>query len=186
LRNGISIFTLLFSNMAKLTDLSNELLFHIASFLMTGEDSQSLSNLCITSHRLLAIAQPALYTNVHIAELAEDPLKLMTRFLLTISECPNLAKATQELSFINDHCIRYDKLDSQDGTCPAASIYARPSRTRLPIFEELLAAAILSRLPNLKHICYTAELGASYPLLRHNHELQRDTGALAKLETFHL
>jgi hypothetical protein len=168
--------------MARFTDLSNELLFLIASFLTTGEDSQSLSYLCLTSHRLLAIAQPALYTNVQIAEWPQDPLKLMAKFLLTLFERPDLAKVTEKLSFINEHCVQYGRLNGRNED----ALYTHLTKEELQLFEKPLAVALLSRLPNLKHLCYTAELGSSYSLLRHIHDLQRDTCALSKLETFHL
>lgn len=162
--------------------LSNELLFLIAFSPTTGGDSQSISCLCLTSHRLLAIAQPALYTNIQIASLPQDPLKLMTKLLLTLLEPPDLAKATQKLSCINDYCVQYGRLNSRNED----ALYPYLTKEEFQLFEKSLAVALLSRLPNLKHLCYTAELGSSYPLLRHICDLQRDTCALSKLETFHL
>ncbi|KAF2182371.1 hypothetical protein K469DRAFT_636697 [Zopfia rhizophila CBS 207.26] len=96
--------------MAKLADLSNELLLNIVSYLATGDDIdvKTLLNLCRTSRLLLDIAQPALYTCVRIAEPAADPLKPLKIFLRTLMERPSLTKATQELALINDRGIRYE------------------------------------------------------------------------------
>jgi len=175
--------------MAGLTDLSNELLVIIASFLAARKDSLALSKLCLTSHRLLAIAQPALYSSVRLSNPPEEPLRPMKSFLLTVLSQPELAKATQELSFINDNHLHYEwpiRLDESYAIGLFAAIskadYDATSRNdRSP-----LVVALLSRLPNLKHICYTAEVPLPYILLNATFEMQEEIGILSRLESFHL
>ena len=96
--------------MAKLVDLSNELLLIIISYLAMGDDidSKTLFNLCLASRMFLDVAQPALYTCVRIAEPAPDPLKPLKGFLRTLLERPSLTKSTQKLALINDRGILYE------------------------------------------------------------------------------
>ncbi|EOA81726.1 uncharacterized protein SETTUDRAFT_99548 [Exserohilum turcica Et28A] len=93
--------------MAKITDLSNELLINITSYLSTGDEYavKTLLYLCRTSRVLLGVAQPALYTSVRIVESTTDPLIHLKLFLRTVIECPSLAQKTKELALFNDHGI---------------------------------------------------------------------------------
>ena len=62
--------------MARITDLSNEVLLTIVLYLTTGDvaDVRALLQLCRTSHLLFAVAQPALYAHVRIPEPVSEPL----------------------------------------------------------------------------------------------------------------
>ncbi|EUC30758.1 hypothetical protein COCCADRAFT_103024 [Bipolaris zeicola 26-R-13] len=90
--------------MARITDLSNEILLDIISYLTTSDDSnvRTLSHLCRTSRSLCGVAQPALYSCVRIVESATDPLLHLKLFLWTLIECPSLAQKTKEFALYND------------------------------------------------------------------------------------
>jgi hypothetical protein len=177
--------------MAKLVDLSNELLLIIVSYLVTGDDidNKTLLNLCRTSRVFLDIAQPALYTCVWIAEPTPDPLKPLKVFLRTLLERPSLTKSTRKLALINDRGIRYEWPGLQHDSyfiglsslIGGHSFEIEPDLCYYP-----LAAEVLARLPNLQHIRFTAEIEPPRSLLERVHQLQAETSILSKLKTFHL
>jgi len=177
--------------MANLADLSNELLLIIVSYLTTGDDIdiQALFNLCRTSQRLLAIARPALYTCVRIAEPASDPLRSLEIFLRTLLERPDLTKATRELAVINDLGIPYEWPALQHDPYVmdlSFLISGHPNEIEPELCYRPLAMEVLSRLPNLQHLQVTAEIEPPYSLLQHMHQLQADSSILSKLKMFHL
>jgi hypothetical protein len=180
-----------FEAMAKLVDLSNELLLIIVSYLATGDDvdSTALFNLCLTSRALLIVARPALYTCVRLAEPAPDPLKSLKVFLKTILAHPSLAKETQTLALINDRGIRYEWPALQKDPHfidLSSSIGGHPSEIEPDLCYYPLAVEVLTRLPNLQHIRFTAEIESPHSLLERMHELQAQTSVFSKLKTFHL
>jgi hypothetical protein len=177
--------------MAKLADLSNELLFIVVSFLTTGTDIdiQALYNLCRTSRGLLGVARPALYSCVSITEPFGDPLKPLKIFLRTMLEHPELSKATEELALINDRAIRYEwpaLQDDSDFMDLSARIGGYPSEVDPELCHRPLAVEVLARLPNLQHLHFTANIEAPRSLLQHIHRLQEESSILSKLKTFHL
>jgi hypothetical protein len=180
-----------FEAMAKLVDLSNELLLIIVSYLATGDDvdSTALFNLCLTSRAFLIVARPALYTCVRLAEPAPDPLKSLKVFLKTILAHPSLAKETQTLALINDRGIRYEwpalQKDPQFIDL-SSSIGGHPSEIEPDLCYYPLAVEVLTRLPNLQHIRFAAEIESPHSLLERMHELQAQTSVFSKLKTFHL
>jgi hypothetical protein len=177
--------------MAKLVDLSNELLLIIVSYLATGDDidTKTLFNLCRTSRVFLDIAQPALYTCVRIAEPTPDPLKPLKIFLQTLLERPSLAKSTQKLALINDRGIRYEWPVLQNDPYfmgLSSLIGSRSSEIEPDLCYYPLASEVLARLPNLQHLRFTAEIEPPRSLLERIHQLQAETSILSKLKTFHL
>ncbi|KAI4608555.1 hypothetical protein J4E83_008991 [Alternaria metachromatica] len=86
--------------MAKLTDLSNELLYSIVAHLATGRcsDVRALWQLCKTSRALAAVAQPALYTCVVLGQSMPETMRSLELFLRTCVERPKLGKKTRSLT----------------------------------------------------------------------------------------
>jgi hypothetical protein len=177
--------------MAKLVDLSTELLLIIVSYLATGNDidTAALLNLCCTSRVLLDIALPALYSCVRIPETTPDPLKSLKCFIQTILQRPELAKATQELALLNDRGIRYEWPALQDDPYfmeISSLVCGHPREIEPELCYGPLAVEALARLPNLRHIRFTAEIEPPRALLERVHRLQSESGILSKLKTFHL
>jgi hypothetical protein len=180
-----------FVSMVKLVDLPNELLLNVASWLMTTDpaDIRSLYSLCRASRALLKILLPALYTCVRISETPSDPLKFMKCFLRTILQHPELAKETQTLALTNDRGIRYEwPFLQQDPFFMDLSflIHGHAGEIEPELCYCPLAAEVLTRLPNLQHIHFTAEIEPPRALLERVHQLQSETSILSKLKTFHL
>lgn len=177
--------------MAKITDLSNELLINITSYLSTGDEYavKTLLYLCRTSRVLLGVAQPALYTSVRIVESTTDPLIHLKLFLRTVIECPSLAQKTKELALFNDHGVRYD-WPALEHDAVFMELSALIGGHSFEIEPELcyypLAVQILARLPNLRHLHLTTQIEAPRSLMQRMHEMQADLSILSKLKTFHL
>lgn len=178
--------------MAKLSDLSNELLLCIVAYLTTGgaSDVQALLRLCRTSRALAAVAQPALYTCVQIAEPKTDPLRTLKLFLTTSIERPELAKKTRELILFNDRGIRYKWPDlGRDDTFMrlSALIGGHDGEIEPELCYKPLALYVFARLPNLQHVHLKAQVEHPHALLKQMHEMRAaDTSFLAELKTFHL
>ncbi|KAF2831237.1 hypothetical protein CC86DRAFT_463177 [Ophiobolus disseminans] len=177
--------------MANLTDLSNELLLIIASYLTTGTvvDTQALSNLCLTTRGLLSIAQPALYTCIEIREPPGDPLKPLKSFLKTLLGRPELGEAAQELALTNDRAIRYEWPALQHDPYfmdISEAVGGHPHEIEPELCYHPLAVEVLARLPNLRSLRFTANIEAPRSLLQYTHQLQADSNILSKLKTFQL
>lgn len=191
--NTISIiYTLHFlRTMARITDLSNEILLDIISYLTTSDDSnvRTLSHLCRTSRSLCGVAQPALYSCVRIVESATDPLLHLKLFLWTLIECPSLAQKTKEFALYNDRGLRYEwPALEQDAVFMelSALIGGHSSEIEPELFYYPLAVQVLARLPNLQHIHFTAQIEAPRALMHRIYEMQVDLLIFSKLKTFHL
>jgi len=178
--------------MAKLTDLSNELLYSIVAHLETGRwsDVRALWQLCKTSRALAAVAQPALYTCVVLGQSMPETMRSLELFLRTCVERPKLAKKTRSLT------LHYHR--------PAP--YQGPDLMRRPTFDKLLALfetqnldsersmlyqtlvlCTLLCLPNLRHLRMDTHNLPPRGLLQGMHAMRASSDAfLAKLETFHL
>jgi len=177
--------------MARITDLSNELLLNITFYLSTsdGSDVRTLLYLCYTSRLLFGVAQPALYTCVRIVESATDPLVHLKLFLRTLIEFPSLAQKTKELALFNDRTVRYEwpalKHDAVFMKL-SALIGGHPSEIEPELCYHPLAVQVLARLPNLQHLHFTAQIEAPRSLMHRIYEMQADLSILSKLNTFHL
>lgn len=177
--------------MAKLADLSNEIILHVVSYLTTGNepDVEALFHLCRTSHRLFDIAQPALYTCVKLVEPAAEPLGPLKKFLRTVIERPSLAGETQQLALFNDRGVRYE-WPSLGNDVIFMELSALIGGHSAEIEPELcyypLALEVLARLPNLQHLFLTAQIEHPHSLLQRVHNLQAELSVLSKLKTFHL
>lgn len=177
--------------MAELKDLSNELLLLVVSCLTTGDkaDVQALLNVCLTSQRLCDIAQPALYTCARIPSSEPDPLKQLKIFLLSILQYPDLAEAPRELALNNDFGIGYEWPALQQDPYfmdLSASVVGHPNEIDPELCYRPLAIEALSRLPNLEHLHFTADIEPPYSLLQNMHRSQAEDSILSKLKTFHL
>jgi hypothetical protein len=177
--------------MARITDLSNELLFNVVFYLSTGyrSDVKTLFHLCQTSRMLFEVAQPALYTCVRIIESAADPLAHLKLFLRTLIQCPSLAKKTKELALINDFPVCYE-WPALEHDVVFMELSALIGGHNFGIVPELcyypLDVQVLARLPNLEHFHYTAQIEAPRSLMHCMHEMQANFSILSKLKTFHL
>ncbi|KAH9882990.1 hypothetical protein J1614_000356 [Plenodomus biglobosus] len=177
--------------MARITDLSNELLLGITFYISTsdGSDVRALLHLCQTSRLLFGVAQPALYTCVRIVESATDPLLHLKLFLRTLIECPSLAQKIKELALLNDRGVRYEwpalKHDAVFMEL-SALIGGHPSEIEPELCYYPLAVQVLARLPNLQHLHFTAQIEAPRSLMHRLYEMQADLSILSKLKTFHL
>lgn len=177
--------------MAKITDLSNELLLNIVSYLTTGDasDVKALLHLCRTSHQLFAAAQPALYTHVPIAEPISELLAPLKLFLRTLLEHPSLARKTQDLTLSNDLGVRYE-WPTLGHDAVFMEISALIGGFSGEIEPELcyypFAVHILARLPNLQHLHLTAKIEAPSSLVQRLHEMRKNTAFLSRLKTFDL
>jgi hypothetical protein len=181
--------------MVKLIDLPNELLLNITSCLTTGHeiDIKTLYSLCRTSRAFLKIALPALYVCVRIVETTNDPLQSLKCFLRTILQYPELAKKTQRLALADNRGIRYKGpalhwhtpfLDSSpviEGETLEVAPEVDPE-----LYHGSLAVEVLGKLPNLQHICFTAEVKPPKEMLECIHQMQKDDSILSKLKSFHL
>lgn len=174
--------------MAGLTDLSNELLFDIVSHLSTGNrsDGVALVQLCQTSHRLLDIAQPALYTSIAIAE--SRCLSSLRSLRRTLIQQPSLADKTTKLALFHNAGVN----DEWDDISQNAILRELPTSINY-LFEKKsdlcyygLAVDVLARLPNLQHLRFTAATDSPWLLLERLREVRRDAAILSELETFHL
>jgi hypothetical protein len=177
--------------MARLIDLPNELLLDVASCLTTGDgiDVRTLYSLCRTSRTFLKIALPALYVCVRIIETTNDPLQSLKCFLRTILQYPELAEKTQRLAIADNRGVRYEG---------PALLWHTPFLDSSPVKEGegvqvdsdlyygSLVVDVLGNLPNLQHICFTAEVKAPKEILECIHQMQRDDSILSKLRSFHL
>jgi hypothetical protein len=177
--------------MARITDLSTELLLHIIFYLSAGDayDIRALSYLCSTSQLLFRVAQPALYSSIRIVESRTDPLIHLKLFLRTLLEHPSLAQHTKELALFNDRGVRYEwPAFEQDTTFMEllALIGGHTSEIEPDLCYHPLAAQVLARLPNLQHLQFTAQIEAPRSLMHRIHEMQADFSILSKLKTFHL
>lgn len=139
---------------------------------------------------MLALAQPALYADVRIAEPVNDTLRPMKSFLKTLVEHPALGEATQELSVIDARLLLYEYPARPDHNCCPELSHLLPKGVaevvELEIFFHPLAIALLARLPNLRHLRYTAKVSPPTALLDHMHQLRINSSILSKLKTFHL
>ncbi|KAI4701160.1 hypothetical protein J4E89_010736 [Alternaria sp. Ai002NY15] len=133
--------------MAKLTDLSNELLYSIVAHLETGRwsDVRALWRLCKTCRALAAVAQPALYTCVVLGQSMPETMRSLELFLRTCVERPKLAKKTRSLT------LHYHR--------PAP--YEGPDLMRHPTFSEF------SKLWAVKN--WDSEQNVLYQTLVHKH-----------------
>ena len=177
--------------MAKIFDLSNELLLNIVLYLTTGDEPnvRALLHLCRVSRALFNVAQPALYTCVRIAEPAEDPLRPLKLFLRTLLERPLLAKKTQELALFNDRRVPYEwPALGQDAVFMelSALIGGHPGEIEPELCYYPLAVYVLAKLPNLQHLHFTAQIEPPRFLVHRLHEMRADPSFLSKLKTFHL
>jgi hypothetical protein len=177
--------------MARITDLSTELLLNIIFYLSAGDayDIRALSHLCSTSQLLFYVAQPALYSSIRIVESRTDPLIHLKLFLRTLLEHPSLAQHTKELALFNDRGVRYEWPAFKQDTIFMELLVLMGGHTS-EIEPDLcyypLAAQVLARLPNLQHLHFTAQIEAPRSLMHRIYEMQADFSILSKLETFHL
>ncbi|KAH6628996.1 hypothetical protein C7974DRAFT_393591 [Boeremia exigua] len=178
--------------MAKLVELSDEIVLVIISYLITDEESKvgALLSLCRTSRRLVNLAQPALYACVRIKEPEGDPLKPLKSFLWTVLTRPLLARQTRALALTNDRAICYDwpRLEHDEVFIDiCVLIRGRPFEIDPDFCYHPLAVHTLAQLPNLRHFEFTAEIEHPRALLQRMHTLRcEDALFLSKLETFHL
>lgn len=177
--------------MARLTDLSNELLLDITFYLSTSDeaDVRALLHLCHTSRLLFGVVQPALYTCVRIVESATDPLVHLKLFPRTLIECPSLAQITKELALFNDRGVHYEWPALQHDAVfmeLSALTGGHPSEIEPELCYYPLAVQVLARLSNLQHLHFTAQIEAPRSLMHHIHEMQATLSILSKLKTFHL
>lgn len=178
--------------MAKLVDLSDELILIIISYLTTVErpEIEALLSLCRTSRLLLNVVQPALYASVRIEEPEGDPLKSLKSFLWTVLTRPSLARQTQTLALTNDRAIRYDwpRLEHDEVFINlSVLIRGQPLEIDPDFCYHPLAVQILAQLPNLRHFEFTAQIEHPRALLQRMHSLRtEDAFFLSNLKTFHL
>jgi hypothetical protein len=156
-------------------------LLDIVSYFATRDtadgNTRVLLSLCHTSRLLLTIAQPALYTCIHLPEDAKDSSSRLRRLLQTLEERPLLAKATQELSLFASQ-VRYSE-----------GFYLLPhtrfgQQVDLAYYAE--AIAVLSKAVKLQHLCVTVRFEHPRVLLQRLHQSQTETGILPRLKTFRL
>jgi hypothetical protein len=177
--------------MARITNLSTELLLHIIFYLSAGDtyDIKALSHLCHTSQLLFHVAQPALYSSVRIVESRTDSLLRLKLFLRTLLEHPSLAQQTKELALFNDRGVRYEWPALEQDTISMellALIGGHTSEIEPDLCYHPLAVQVLVRLPNLQHLQFTAQIEAPRSLLHRIYEMQAGFSILSKLKTFHL
>jgi hypothetical protein len=174
--------------MAKLTDLSTELLLSIVAHLATDKtsDVRALRRLCESSRTLAAVAQPALYACVKLSMPMRKSLTPLELFIRTCMECPELAKKTRQLSLFHGRSI-----PNEGFGLARDAIAVRVSRLIADqddgIVPESLALHLLTRLPNLEHLRLEVESSPPRGLLKGMHAVRKsDDAFLARLKTLHL
>jgi hypothetical protein len=174
--------------MAKLTDLSTELLLSIVAHLATDKtsDVRALRRLCESSRTLAAVAQPALYACVKLSMPMRRSLAPLELFTRTCMECPELAKKTRQLSLFHGRPIPNEGFGlARDATSVRVSEFVAGQDDDIEM--EPLALHLLAKLPNLEHLRLEVENSPPRGLLKGMHGIRKsDDSFLAKLKTFHL
>ncbi|KAI4909772.1 uncharacterized protein J4E92_010543 [Alternaria infectoria] len=177
--------------MAKLTDLSNELLYSIVAHLETGRwsDVRALWQLCKTSRALAAVAQPALYTCVVLGQSMPETMRSLELFLRTCVERPKLAKKTRSLTLHYHRPAPYKGPDLMRH--PTFSEFSKLWQVqnfdseRNVLYQTLVLYTLLC-LPNLRHLRMDTHNLPPRGLLQGMHAMRASSDAfLARLETFH-
>lgn len=178
--------------MAKLTDLSNELLYCIVAHLETGRwsDVRALWRLCKTSRALAAVAQPALYTCVVLGQSMPETMRPLELFLRTCVECPDLGKKTRALTIHYHRPIPHNGPELvRDATFESISALLagqNPDSERNMLYQSLVLYT-LACLLNLGHLRMDTHNLPPRGLLQGMHAMRAsDDAFLAKLQTFHL
>jgi len=178
--------------MAKLTDLSNELLYSIVAHLETGRwsDVRALWQLCKTSRALAGVAQPALYTCVVLGQSMPETMRSLELFLRTCVERPKLAKKTRSLTLHYHRPAPYEGPDLMRH--PTFSEFSKLWQVqnfdseRNVLYQTLVLYTLLC-LPNLRHLRMDTHNLPPRGLLQGMHAMRASSDAfLARLETFHL
>jgi len=178
--------------MAKLTDLSNELLYSIVAHLETGRwsDVRALWRLCKTSRALAAVAQPALYTCVVLGQSMPETMRSLEIFLRTCVERRDLAKKTRALTLHYKRPFLHNGPGLvRDATFERVSalLAGQNLDSERSMLYQSLVLYTLACLPNLGHLRMDTHNLPPRGLLQGMHAMRAsDNSFLAKLETFHL